>query len=69
VLDTVKTLALLSRFVLVDLTEARSAPYELGQIASFVIPIQPLFQIPTEEPTLLKDLRQKISLGARASLL
>lgn len=59
VLDTVKTLALLSRFVLVDLTEARSAPYELDQIASFVIPIQPLFQVPEEEPVLLKDLRRR----------
>lgn len=59
VLHTVQTLALLSRFVLVDLTEPKSAPYELNQIAPLIIPIQPLLQASEEEPVLLEDLRRR----------
>ena len=43
--ETVSTLAHLSRFILVDLTDPSSAPYEVGLIASnHIRPIQALFQ-------------------------
>ncbi len=43
--ETVSTLAHLSRFIIVDLTDPSSAPYEVGIIASnHVRPIQALFQ-------------------------
>lgn len=59
ILDTVKTLALLSKFILVDLTHPRSASYELDQIVSTMVPIQPLFQTPEKEPALLQALRTR----------
>jgi uncharacterized protein YjbI with pentapeptide repeats len=47
--ETVSTLAHLSRFILVDLTDPSSAPYEVGTIASnHIRPIQALFQ-PSEK--------------------
>jgi hypothetical protein len=58
-IDTVKTLALLSKFVIVDLTEPESAPYEIDQIAQMMVPIQPLFQTPQKEPALLQALRKR----------
>jgi uncharacterized protein YjbI with pentapeptide repeats len=43
--ETVSTLAHLSRFIIVDLTDPSSAPYEVGPIASnHIRPIQALFQ-------------------------
>ncbi len=43
--ETVSTLAHLSRFIIVDLTDPSSAPYEVGMIASnHIKPIQALFQ-------------------------
>jgi uncharacterized protein YjbI with pentapeptide repeats len=43
--ETVSTLAHLSRFIIVDLTDPSSAPYEVGTIASnHIRPIQALFQ-------------------------
>ena len=47
--ETVSTLAHLSRFIIVDLTDPSSAPYEVGTIASnHIKPIQALFH-PTVE--------------------
>jgi hypothetical protein len=47
--ETVSTLAHLSRFILVDLTDPSSAPYEVGTIAfNHIRPIQALFQ-PSDE--------------------
>lgn len=47
--ETVSTLAHLSRFIIVDLTDPSSAPYEVGMIASnHIKPIQALFR-PTSE--------------------
>jgi hypothetical protein len=47
--ETVSTLAHLSRFIIVDLTDPSSAPYEVGTIASnHIRPIQALFQ-PSDE--------------------
>ncbi len=47
--ETVSTLAHLSRFILVDLTDPSSAPYEVGTIASnHIRPIQALFR-PSDE--------------------
>jgi Pentapeptide repeats (8 copies) len=47
--ETVSTLAHLSRFIIVDLTDPSSAPYEVGMIASnHIRPIQALFQ-PSDE--------------------
>ncbi len=43
--ETISTLAHLSRFIIVDLTDPSSAPYEVGTIASnHIRPIQALFQ-------------------------
>jgi uncharacterized protein YjbI with pentapeptide repeats len=43
--ETVSTLAHLSRFIIVDLTDPSSAPYEVGTIAlNHIKPIQALFQ-------------------------
>ncbi len=47
--ETVSTLAHLSRFIIVDLTDPSSAPYEVGTIASnHIRPIQALFQLSDE---------------------
>src|SRR6266496_5344778 len=47
--ETVSTLAHLSRFIIVDLTDPSSAPYEVGTIASnHIRPIQALFR-PSDE--------------------
>ncbi len=47
--ETVSTLAHLSRFIIVDLTDPSSAPYEIGTIASnHIRPIQALFQPSSE---------------------
>ena len=48
--ETVSTLAHLSRFIIVDLTDPSSAPFEVGTIASnHIRPIQVLFR-PTKKP-------------------
>jgi hypothetical protein len=47
--ETISTLAHLSRFILVDLTDPSSAPYEVGTIASnHIRPIQAIFH-PSDE--------------------
>ncbi len=47
--ETVSTLAHLSRFIIVDLTDPSSTPYEVGMIASnHIRPIQALFQPSSE---------------------
>jgi len=61
--ETVSTLAHLSRFIIADLTDPSSIPYELREIApNRMVPIQPLFK-PTEETkqefALFQDLRKK----------
>src|SRR6266567_912917 len=61
--ETVSTLALLSRFIIADLTDPSCSPYEIGTIAhNHIKPIQPLFQPSTtvqHEFAMLKDLRQR----------
>jgi hypothetical protein len=48
--ETVSTLASLSRFIIVDLTDPSSAPYEVGKIASnHIRPIQAIFHSSKEE--------------------
>ncbi|HLI05885.1 MAG TPA: pentapeptide repeat-containing protein [Ktedonobacteraceae bacterium] len=47
--ETISTLAHLARFIIVDLTDPSSAPYEVGMIASdHIRPIQAIFQ-PSDE--------------------
>ncbi|MGZ4864975.1 MAG: hypothetical protein ACXV7G_10995 [Halobacteriota archaeon] len=41
-----KTLALLSKFVIADMTDPHFSPYELSSIVELAIPIQPLIQAP-----------------------
>lgn len=40
--DTVSMLARMARFVIIDLTDPRMTPMELGEIADYGVPIQPL---------------------------
>ncbi|PLS85299.1 MAG: hypothetical protein CYG60_13355 [Actinobacteria bacterium] len=56
---TVTTLARLSRFVLVDLTTPRSAPYEISSFARDVqVPIRPLLQVGDRGFGMVKDLQR-----------
>jgi uncharacterized protein YjbI with pentapeptide repeats len=61
--ETVSTLAHLSRFIIADLTDPSSIPYELREIVpNRMVPVQPLFT-PTEEAkqefVMFHDLRRK----------
>jgi uncharacterized protein YjbI with pentapeptide repeats len=61
--ETISTLAHLSRFIIADLTEPSSIPYELREIVpNRMVPVQPLFK-PTEtakqEFALFHDLRKR----------
>jgi hypothetical protein len=55
--ETVRLLAGLSKFVIVDLTSPQSAPYELGTIVSqTMIPFQPIIEAGDKPFTMLRDL-------------
>jgi len=61
--ETVSTLAHLARFIIVDLTDPSSTPYEIGAIASdHIKPIQSVFQ-PSDKAkrvfAMFKDLRMR----------
>ncbi len=59
---TVSTLAHISRFVIVDLTDPSCSPYEIGLIAPWRKAIIPIFQPSKEEQhefSMLKDLRKR----------
>jgi uncharacterized protein YjbI with pentapeptide repeats len=59
---TVSTLAHISRFIIVDLTDPSCSPYEIGLVASCRKPIKPIFQPSKEtqhEFSMLKDLRKR----------
>jgi uncharacterized protein YjbI with pentapeptide repeats len=57
--ETVRTLAHLARFVIADITDARSIPQELTAIVPHLphLPVQPLLLASQEEYGLFKDLR------------
>jgi hypothetical protein len=56
---SVPPLSLLSKFVIIDLTDPRPTPYELSQIAPMMVPIQPLLQAPEAEPAFVEPLRRR----------
>lgn len=55
--DTVALLARMARYVIIDLTDPRMAPMELGEIADYGVPIQPLILHGHEVITGLAELR------------
>ena len=58
-IETVGTLAQLSRFVIVDLTDARIVLDEVPYIARWTsVPIRPIIRVGQEEPVTLADLRK-----------
>lgn len=65
--DTVKLLALMVRFVVVDVTDPQSAPYEIGLISMLNLrstPVVPLIQGDQKPFAMLEDvLRQKWCTG------
>lgn len=59
-LDTVRTLAHLSRFIIADLTGASSVPMELDTIAPILsVPIQPILKKGYKEFSVFEDFRKK----------
>jgi hypothetical protein len=61
---TVSTLANISRFIIVDLTDPSCSPYEIGLIAPYMKPIKPLFQpskAAKHEFAMFQDLRKRYS--------
>jgi hypothetical protein len=57
--ETVRTLAHLSRFIIADLTEPESVPYELGIIVSLLtsVPLQPIILASKKPFVMFKDLK------------
>jgi hypothetical protein len=62
-IDTVTTVARLSRFVIADLTQPRSVPGELGAIVPAIesLPVQPLIEEPEEPYGMFSDLAERRS--------
>ena len=59
--ETVRILAHLARFIIVDITEPRSVPHELASVvADLAVPVQPLLLAgSTGEYAMLQDLRRR----------
>ena len=59
---TVSTLAHLARFIIADLTDPSSIPYELGTVVPTTpVPIQPILQAGKVEFAMFADLRRRFS--------
>ena len=56
-IDTVKTLALMSRFIIVDITDPTEARREMEAIKSFQVPMQPIQENSSEEYFGLEDFK------------
>lgn len=59
IMDTVSVLAGMSRYLIIDLTDPRMAPMELGAIAGYGVPIQPLILQGQKDIAGLAELRWK----------
>lgn len=56
---TVMTLAHMARFIVVDLTEPSSVPYELSKIADAFVPVQPILFAGKAEFAMFRDLQRR----------
>jgi hypothetical protein len=59
IMDTVQLLARMSRYVIIDLTDPRMTPMELGAIAEHGVPIQPLILHGQKDIAGLAELRSR----------
>jgi hypothetical protein len=58
--ETIKTLAGMSRFIIADITNPKSAPLELqATMPDYMIPFVPIIQYGEEPFSMFRDLKQK----------